>query len=1090
MKKYKNLDSMAYGFVMLVLLAYLFTPLSLQGVVFDDNVSAEINNVDPLDNPPLAQSCGLDIVLVMDESQSIGAGQFTQMQNAFVGFVNAFLPATPTRIGLVDFGTLAHPRTNFTNDVNALTTLINDPQLQGATNWEQALIEAGNYFASGLNRVNKPDLVIFASDGKPNVTGVTGQRDFQALDKAITAANALKAAGIRIITIGIGTGVAVSNLEAISSADAVITTDFSDLADDLALLASELCGGTITVKKIIDEDGDLGTTDDQTNGGGWTFELKNLVNGTADPMIQTTDSSGEALFEINLDEGPAMVDVQEQLKSDHILIGATCTGATVDGTFDNVDSVDGIEVGPDDIINCTFYNTPIQEETATITVIKIIDLDGDPDTLGDQTRAENWTFELENLQGGTANALVQTTDAMGEVVFEITLTNGTATVDVTEHEQIGYVIRKKSCQGPPVTFDRNSILGIALEPDDHIICTFYNSPVPLTATVTVRKVLDLDGDLQTTADQISGGPNWTYEVNANSQSQVDATDGSGEASFEIDLIDGVANVDVIEYVPPGYSLLNAICVGATGNGYFNYSDRIYSIFLNRDESILCTFYNSPIIEPELTLTKENDKLNNQCKANEGINYDICYAFSGSPYIPIVDSVSISETQLYVQMLHNVTIVDNLPPNVTFVSASFPGVYDAGQHTVTWDLGDVPSGTDQCVSLSVHVPAGTPHLTLITNTATIYSNELDPVSDNDTCVVIGEPVDEPAPPPPPVFHDLTVIIIGEGGTADPIGVNTFLADDVDLLAIPAPGYRVKAWTGTRFDSRIINENVVVLDDDKTVTLEFEPIPVVLNYNQIGTGGVIPATSGTYVIGTEVPLTSTPDPGYEVRRWINSDNDETTGTNNAVTLDESKDVFVEFQPTPVILTLHMIGSGGVLPMASGIINQNTVQPLFVRLAPDFRVRSWQGTDDDTNRTPYNQVTMTSDKTVTVAIAAVNTPKKFKNKKSKLQFTGAKFRVTPEQIEAADFIDVTIQGETDTLFAGSIPFSIDDLKKGKIFTYKSKGQGIVNFKFNLQKNMYSFTANGVTLPGDGPFYVDIEIGDYVGVAEIAPPPAEENP
>ena len=41
-----------------------------------------------------------------------------------------------------------------------------------------------------------------------------------------------------------------------------ITPEFEDLADDLAKLAIDLCGNTITIRKIIDEDGDLSTSED------------------------------------------------------------------------------------------------------------------------------------------------------------------------------------------------------------------------------------------------------------------------------------------------------------------------------------------------------------------------------------------------------------------------------------------------------------------------------------------------------------------------------------------------------------------------------------------------------------------------------------------------------------------------------------------------------------------------------------------------------------------------------------------------------------------------------------------------------------
>ncbi len=42
--------------------------------------------------------------------------------------------------------------------------------------------------------------------------------------------------------------------------------------------------------------------------------------------------------------------------------------------------------------------------------------------------------------------------------------------------------------------------------------------------------------------------------------------------------------------------------------------------------------------------------------------------------------------------YQVKLVDNLPSNVTFVSASDNGSYDAGNNTVTWDLGNLTAGS--------------------------------------------------------------------------------------------------------------------------------------------------------------------------------------------------------------------------------------------------------------------------------------------------------------------------------------------------------------------------------------------------------------
>lgn len=92
------------------------------------------------------------------------------MRTAFNGFVDALLPGTPTEFALVDFGTIAHPGLDFTNNAALIKTTIDATRLPGtqSTNWEQGLLAAYNYLAGPNNRPDHPDLVIFASDGNPN----------------------------------------------------------------------------------------------------------------------------------------------------------------------------------------------------------------------------------------------------------------------------------------------------------------------------------------------------------------------------------------------------------------------------------------------------------------------------------------------------------------------------------------------------------------------------------------------------------------------------------------------------------------------------------------------------------------------------------------------------------------------------------------------------------------------------------------------------------------------------------------------------------------------------------------------------------
>ncbi len=297
-------------------------------------------------NPQLSQSCGLDIALVIDSSGSISPTELNQMKAAFTGFVNTFLPMTPTQFSVTDFDWNATILQSFTENASTVINAINIPTSGGNTNWEQALVKAQSTFDP---RPNHPNLIIFSSDGNPNTIGDgISVGESTAVQAAVVVADNIKNSGIRIITLGIGDNLKIANLTAISSADAVYTSNFDTLAADLANLASQLCGGTITARKIIDQDGDIQTTGDQIPGANWNFD----VAGSQ----QVTDQSGYTqAVEVNT----GTYSVSETLQDGYSFITASCSGAANNGTLSGL-TISGIEVENEDIVSCVFYNYPLE----------------------------------------------------------------------------------------------------------------------------------------------------------------------------------------------------------------------------------------------------------------------------------------------------------------------------------------------------------------------------------------------------------------------------------------------------------------------------------------------------------------------------------------------------------------------------------------------------------------------------------------------------------------------------------------------------------------------------------------------------------
>ncbi|PIR95950.1 MAG: hypothetical protein COT92_03800 [Candidatus Doudnabacteria bacterium CG10_big_fil_rev_8_21_14_0_10_42_18] len=354
-------NNFAVAFAVFALVTQLFFPALPKAMAV----------VEPAPNPELGQACGLDIALVMDSSGSIDSTELSQMKSAFGDFVDALLPATPTLFSVTHFGNTATVLQTFTSDLSLIDTAINSPASSGSTNWQDALAKAHGTFdpRSGSNH---PNLIVFSSDGEPNKYGAdhgpgAGFDDFS-FEQAVTQANTIKNSGTRIITLGIGlTGNGTDHLKAISSDDAYYNVaDFGALAASLEQLATDLCGGTITVTKIIDADGDLNTTEDQAPGAGWSF----TIAGNAD----TTDDDGKsAAWEVD----PGTYEVTETISQNHSLIGASCSGATDNGSLSG-NTISGIEISEQDIVSCIFYNQETEEEPGTLIVKKEI-VSGDAD---------------------------------------------------------------------------------------------------------------------------------------------------------------------------------------------------------------------------------------------------------------------------------------------------------------------------------------------------------------------------------------------------------------------------------------------------------------------------------------------------------------------------------------------------------------------------------------------------------------------------------------------------------------------------------------------------------------------------------------
>ena len=201
-------------------------------------------------NPSLSNACGLDVALVLDHSTSLSAQDLQDEKDAAKAFVSAFLPGTPTLIGVVSFGTSASLLQDLTSNTTDINNAIDSITLSGSTNWADALTTATGILEGGSDRDDSqnPDLIVLFSDGEPN----TGGSIEDAADAAKTSTSSMP---IRILGVGIGSGISTSSFATITNGGStvfsppsavgpntdVVLSDFANLANDLAGLAAALC---------------------------------------------------------------------------------------------------------------------------------------------------------------------------------------------------------------------------------------------------------------------------------------------------------------------------------------------------------------------------------------------------------------------------------------------------------------------------------------------------------------------------------------------------------------------------------------------------------------------------------------------------------------------------------------------------------------------------------------------------------------------------------------------------------------------------------------------------------------------------------
>lgn len=476
-------------------------------------------------NPTLDPACGLDVALILDISGSVGSA-LPNLKQAANTFVDS-LQGTPSRMSLFSFSwqtpgsgasqnypdlvsvSTAGQGTTFKNRYAGWTS-------DGGTNWDRGLGIA----ASSNTGANQFDVAVIITDGNPTTynqpyQGTGSDNRFRETENGIFSANALKAAGTRVLAFGVGAGATGAtnglNLRAISgptayngsngqSADYYQTDNYAAVGTALRNLALGNCEGNLTVtKQIVPNTAPAGsTTGAVPAGAGWQFNGVSNTAGVTTPTANrstTNDGTGTVTYPLTFGGGitSGNVTVTETQQAGFTLTqvnskNAVCTNLNTNAavTVTNQGALGfSVDVPSTQAVNCIVYNRAPSPE-ADITVTKQWIVNGTPYANGAQPG--NLTSQLSLTGPGAAGATPQ-----GWGVTRTGYTQGNST---TLSETVGLIDPQLCTNDARVTEVNGVSQNVALNGGYQVTLSQVHNTATITNNVTCRSTLTLIKSVQ------------------------------------------------------------------------------------------------------------------------------------------------------------------------------------------------------------------------------------------------------------------------------------------------------------------------------------------------------------------------------------------------------------------------------------------------------------------------------------------------------------------------------------------------------------------------------------------------------------------
>jgi uncharacterized repeat protein (TIGR01451 family) len=275
---------------------------------------------------------------------------------------------------------------------------------------------------------------------------------------------------------------------------------------------------------------------------------------------------------------------------------------------------------------------------------------------------------------------------------------------------------------------------------------------------------------------------------------------------------------------------------------------------------------------------------------------------------------------------NVVLTDALPAGAALLAISGGGVHDPASNTVTWNLGDLPVGSPQIVTVTVHAPSSLASNSVWSNIASLDADNSPPVSAQNSLTITSQPrLELTKTAPANVNAGATITYTLKASNA-----GTGAAENASVTdPLPAGTSFISATSGGSYDpaTRTVTWSLGSLLPKKARTLTLlagAPVSaadqsVVLNTATLTSSSAQPTTAQASTVISSVPapglvLRSAPaktvDPGKEVLYTIEYRNDGSAPATAAKLMSA----------LPAGTTPVSIGAGGVYDPNLGVITWN--------------------------------------------------------------------------------------------------------------------------------------------------------------------------